>query len=76
MLENPSVSASKIDVGSVWGSPGRPSRAARREKGARSIAIFLKVGANKASRSEKVRCGGAVGALMPEDSEGIVREDR
>ena len=33
---------------------------------ARSIAIFYNLGANEASQSEKVRVGGAVGALISE----------
>ena len=55
------------------GRPGDPKssasalgRAKKRSMSARSIAIFFTLGANEASQSEKVRVGGAVGALMPE----------
>ena len=55
------------------GRPGDPKssasalgRAKKRSMSARSIAIFFTLGANEASQSEKVRVGGAVGALMSE----------
>ena len=65
------LEAAKSSLGSSERPQIEPDRACwakKRSMGARSTAIFFKAGANEASRSEKVRYGGAVRALMSEDS--------
>ena len=82
-LEKTVVWASKSRPGTSWGASGeqvgapkRLSRAAKREKVARSSAIFFKVGASEPVRARKERSRAAEERPGSEASEGPVCADR
>ena len=57
-------------------SPGGPVRATKREKVARSSSIFLESGRERARQSEQEWRFGGQERPGPEQSEGMVRQDR